>query len=70
MHTEKDELLIKKEELEKRLAEIRKDMAGGFSADSEERAIEMENTDVLLEIARVTKMDLELIDKKLQQLND
>lgn len=70
MHVNKDELITKKQELQQRLDDIRKDLAGGFSADSEERATEMENTDVLLEIARVTKQDLELINKKLEQLND
>lgn len=63
-------MLNKKQELEQRLEKIRKDLAGGFSADSEERATEMENTDVLLEIARVAEQDLELVNKKLQQLND
>ena len=70
MQVTKDELLNKKAELQDRLEKIRKDLAGGYSADSEERATEMENCDVLLEIARITKQDLELIDKKLQQLND
>lgn len=70
MEVSKEELLNKKQELEQRLEKIRKDLAGGFSADSEERATEMENTDVLLEIARVAEQDLELINKKLQQLND
>jgi hypothetical protein len=70
MEVTKEELLNKKQELEQRLEKIRKDLASGFSADSEERATEMENTDVILEIARVAEQDLELINKKLQQLND
>lgn len=70
MEVSKDELLNKKEELEQRLDKIKKDLADGFSADSEERATEMENTDVLLEISRVAEQDLELINRKLQQMND
>ena len=70
MEVTKEELLNKKQELEQRLEKIRTDLASGFSADSEERATEMENTDVILEIARVAEQDLELINKKLQQLND
>lgn len=70
MEVSKDELLNKKEELEQRLDKIKKDLADGFSADSEERATEMENTDVLLEISRVAEQDLELINRKLKQMND
>jgi RNA polymerase-binding transcription factor DksA len=70
MNPEKAELLTKKEELEERLEKIRKDIAGGLSADFEEQATELENRDVLLEIARVAEEELESINKKLQQLND
>lgn len=59
MQVTKDELLNEKQELEQRLEKIRKGLASGFSADSEERATEMENTDVILEIYRVAEQDLE-----------
>jgi cell division septum initiation protein DivIVA len=67
---DKAELLDKKEELEQRLTKIRQDLAHGYSADSEERATEMENQDVLMEIARVAEEELESINKKLQQLHE
>lgn len=70
MRMSRDELLNKKQELEQRIDKIKKDLSHPFSADSEERATEMENADVLLEIARVAEQDLELINRKLQQLND
>lgn len=70
MSENEDELINKRKELEERLDKIQKDIAHGYSADSEERAIEMENTDVLLEIARVTEEELESINKKLQQIHD
>ncbi len=70
MELEKTALLAKKEDLENRLKKIREDLAGGVSADFEEQATEMENHDVLLEIARVSEEELESINKKLQQLNE
>lgn len=66
MGLEKTALLIQKEELEKRLEKIRKDLSTRLSADFEEQAIELENRDVLLEIARVTEEELEALNKKLQ----
>lgn len=70
MESNKNELLMKKAELEERLEKIRKDLGHGYSADSEEQAIELQNSDVLFEIARVAEEDLELINKKLQQLHE
>ncbi|HIF50890.1 MAG TPA: hypothetical protein EYQ42_05100 [Thiotrichaceae bacterium] len=66
MNVERAELLAKKEELESRINKIRQDLATRLSADFAEQATELENRDVLLEIARVTEEDLELINKKLQ----
>jgi len=70
MNQEKVELLAKKAEFEQRLKKIQTDVASGLSADSEERATELENYDVLIEIARVTEQELESIEKKLQQLDE
>ena len=70
MELNKTELLANKEDLELRLKKIKADLGRGYSADSEERATEMENHDVLLEISRVTEEELESINKKLQQLNE
>jgi RNA polymerase-binding transcription factor DksA len=70
MSDNKAELLAKKQELEKRLEDIKKDLGRALSADSEERAVELENRDVLLEIARVSEEELESIKKKVQQLDE
>jgi DnaK suppressor DksA-like protein len=67
---EKAALIEKKEELEQRLEKIRKDLATALSADFEEQATELENRDVLLEIARVSEEELEALNKKLQQANE
>ena len=58
-----DELTQSRDELLKRLEAIRKDLRGGLDADSKEQAIQLENMQVLQEIARVT-------DENLQQLNE
>ena len=59
------ELLDKKWVLEQRLYKIQKDISCGLSADFEEQAIELENRDVLIEIARVTEEELAAINSKL-----
>ncbi len=68
MSEDRDQLLAKKQELQERLERIKKDIAGGVSADFEEQATELENRDVLLEIARVTEVELEAIKAKLDDL--
>ncbi len=71
MDTESEtELILKKLELEERLNKIQKDLSSRLSADSEEQAIELENRDVLIEIARITEEELETLTKKLQQANE
>ncbi len=65
MSEELVELKNKKQELTERLEKIKKDLANGLSADSEERAVELENRDVLMEIARVTEEELALINQKI-----
>lgn len=63
--TETETLLEKKKELEERLEKIKKDLGHKLSADSEEQAIELENRDVVLEIARVTEEELAAVNSKL-----
>ena len=63
--SETESLLEKKKELEERLEKIKQDLAHGLSADSEEQAIELENRDVLIEIARVTEQELAKIISRL-----
>lgn len=61
MSDQLDQLLAKKQELETRLEKIKQDIASGLSSDFEEQATELENRDVLLEIARVTEEELEAV---------
>ena len=64
----KSELLEKRRELEERLDKIKADIRGGLNSDFEEQAVELENRDVLLEIARVTEEELQKIKQQLDQL--
>jgi RNA polymerase-binding transcription factor DksA len=68
MSEDKIALLEKKKELEARLEKIRQDIAGGLNPDSEERATQLENRDVLYEIQRVTAEELEAVKKRLNQI--
>ena len=65
-----EELSRKQGELMKRLAAIRKDLRGGLDADWKEQAVELENPDVLQEIARVTQEDLNRVNHQLQALQE
>ena len=67
MSDDKEAMLEKKKELEERLEKIKKDLGNELSADFEEQATELENRDVLLEIARVTQEELASLKKKLGQ---
>ena len=58
-------LLEKKAELEARLEKIKNDLKGGLDADFEEQAVQLENRDVLMEIARVTEEELEKLKAQL-----
>ncbi len=64
---DKEELLLKRDELHNRLDAIKTDYGRGLNADSEERAQELENADVLAEISRVTIEELESIEKLLSK---
>ena len=64
-----DELTQSRDELLKRLEAIRKDLRGGLDADSKEQAIQLENMQVLQEIARVTDENLQQINKQISALS-
>lgn len=66
MSDDREALLEKKKELEERLEKIRRDLRNELSADFEEQATELENRDVLLEIARVTEEELAKIKSELK----
>ena len=64
----KEELIKKRKELMDRVDAIRADIRSGLDADSEERAIQLENRDTLLEIERVSLEEIARIDEKLRAL--
>ena len=64
-----EELIQSRDELLKRLEAISKDLRGGLDADSKEQAIQLENMQVLQEIARVTKENLWQINKQIAALS-
>ncbi len=68
MNESKETLLIKKQELEERLSNIKKDIAGGLDADFAEQVTQLENRDVLNEIQRISEEELESIKRKLAAL--
>jgi len=63
--SDREALLAKKKELEERLDKIKRDIGHKLSADSEEQATELENRDVILEIARVTEEELAAVNTEL-----
>lgn len=69
MSETKEELQVKKKELEERLEKIKHDIAGGLDADFEEQATQLENRDVLLEIQRVSEEELKRVKEKLKSIS-
>jgi hypothetical protein len=70
------ELLAKKASLEARYAElnqrlqaIQQDYASGLDADSEERAQQLENAEVLAEISRLAEQELAQVAAELAQVS-
>ncbi len=70
MEKTREELIQRRDELMKRLDAIGKDLRGGLDADSKEQAIQLENMQVLEEIARVTQVNLQQINKQISALRD
>ena len=64
----KNELLAKRQELIDRLEAINQDYRRGLDADSEERAMQLENAEVLEGIAKAAQQELERIEKELEAL--
>jgi hypothetical protein len=65
MEKTREELIQSRDELMKRLEAIGKDLRGGLDADSKEQAIQLENMQVLEEIARVTQENLQQLNKQI-----
>jgi RNA polymerase-binding transcription factor DksA len=68
IESEKSRLLEKRDELRARLEAIRKDVRRGLEADFEERAIQLENDEVLAGIAKATAAELESVEERLARL--
>ena len=66
--TERETLLAKRDELRARLEAIKNDYRQGLNADSEERAVELENAEVLEAITRSTVEELQRIEARLAEL--
>lgn len=67
---EKARLLARRDELRARLEAIRRDFRQGLDPDSAERAIELENREVLEGIARATAEELERVEQRLRTMKD
>ncbi len=62
---DKQALQQRRDELRQRLEAIRKELRGGLDHDLEDQAIQLENRDTLLEIARVTEQELARVEQQL-----
>jgi hypothetical protein len=61
-------LKSRRDELEKRLKAIHKDLGRGLEKDYEEQAIQLENLEVLQEIARVSEEELHKVQLQIADL--
>lgn len=66
--TEQARLEQQRDELRARLDTIRSDLRQPLEADSEERAIQLENREVLEGIARATSEELARVEQRLARL--
>ena len=63
------ELEARREELRGRIEAIHRDLGRGLEKDYEEQSIQLENLEVLQEIARVAEQELREVEMKLAALN-
>ncbi len=66
---EKEELIKRRKELMDRVDAIKADYRRGLDADSEERALQLENRETLEEIERVSLEEIAKIDEQLKALD-
>lgn len=66
----REQLLAKQEELNVRLASIKRNITGGRSADSQEQAQELENAEVVDALGNEATLELHLIAKALDQIKN
>lgn len=67
---DRETLTARRDELQQRLERIRNDLKSGLEADAEEQALQLENRDTLLEIARVTEEELEGVLRDLKKISE
>lgn len=65
-----EELETRRQELVERLEAIKRDYGRGLDQDFEEQAVQLENAEVLREIARVTAEELAKVDRAITALRD
>lgn len=65
MNQTREELICRRNELLTRLEAIRSDLRKGLDADSKEQAVQLENIDVLREIARIAEEEIAHINRQL-----
>jgi len=70
IESEKAQLIEKRNELQARIEAIEKDYQQGLDSDSEERAVQLENAEVLEGIARSASEELQRIEERLAELPD
>ena len=63
----REELLAKRNDLRKRLEQIRRDIRGGVDADAEERVDQVANREVLEGIYRSTEAELARIEEQIRK---
>lgn len=68
MKTRLAELRQRRDELLSRISAIKQDISGGLDRDWEEQAVELENAEVLDEIARVSSEELRKIEQAIERL--
>lgn len=68
LNSQRDKLVHKRDELQKRVDAIKSDFAGGRSADFAEQATETENDDVLRSLKREAEREIRQINQALERI--
>jgi RNA polymerase-binding protein DksA len=66
----REALIVKREELVARLENIKRNLTGGRSADSQEQAQELENAEVVDALGNEARLELSRIAKALDQIKN
>lgn len=70
MNEKLNQLERRRQELARRIDAIHKDLRRGLEKDYEEQSIQLENLEVLQEIARVAELELKAVDLELARLRN